>query len=195
MKTRESGMPPEEMWSGFFDPSFVLRKLGLNEHCWNVLEFGCGYGTFTIPAARMIQGTLYALDIDAEMLAVTTAKARDARLTNVRLQKRDFVEEGSGLADGSVGYVMLFNILHAEERMEMLREAYRVLSAGGLLAVMHWNHDPTTPRGPSMNIRPRPEDCRSWAEQAGFIALESQKTDLPPYHYGFVFEKPKADAA
>ena len=50
---------------------------------------------------------------------------------------------------------------------------------------MHWNYDPTTPRGPSMDIRPRGDDCRRWAEQIGFRLAES--VDLPPYHWGMVF--------
>ena len=54
MQTRESGMPPEEMWSKFFDPITVLKNLGLAANCRDVLEFGCGYGTFTIPAAQMV---------------------------------------------------------------------------------------------------------------------------------------------
>ncbi len=59
-------MPPEKMWQGFFDPQATLKKLGLAERCGDVWEFGCGYGTFTIPAAQMNQGTVYALDIDPE---------------------------------------------------------------------------------------------------------------------------------
>jgi hypothetical protein len=39
----------------------------------------------------------------------------------------------------------------------LLREAYRILSHGGRLGIMHWNYDPATPRGPSMDIRPGPE--------------------------------------
>jgi len=31
---------------------------------------------------------------------------------------RDFIVDESGLADGSVDFVMLFNILHAAERLE-----------------------------------------------------------------------------
>ena len=54
MKTRESGMPDESMWTDFFDAETVLRKLGLTSSCGDVVDFGCGYGTFTIPAARMI---------------------------------------------------------------------------------------------------------------------------------------------
>lgn len=190
MKTRESGMPPEEMWQEYFEPQTILKKLGLNEQCGSVLELGCGYGTFTIPAAQTIWGTVYALDIDPEMLATTRAKVKAADIDNVELRQRDFAVDGSGLPDGSVAYVMLFNILHADERLALLKEAWRVLAVDGKLAVIHWNYDPATPRGPSMSIRPRPEECRSWAEQVGFVLLPPGQMDLPPYHYGFVFQKP-----
>jgi hypothetical protein len=72
----------------------------------------------------------------------------------------------------------------------LLREAWRVLSHGGLLGIMHWNHDLTTPRGPPMGIRPRPEQCREWAELVGFQLAMPEMIDLPPYHYGWVMEKP-----
>ena len=188
MKTRESGMPDEEMWQGFFDAQTVLRKLGLSSACTNVVDFGCGYGTFTIPAAGIASGVVYALDMEPEMVETTKTKA--ACLGNVEVQQRDFVVEGSGLSDTSVDYVMLFNILHAEERRTLLQEAWRVLREDGMLAVIHWNYDPSTPRGPSMSIRPRPEQCRSWAEQVGFALLPPGLIDLPPYHYGFVFRRP-----
>jgi len=87
MKTRESGMPPEETWDGFFDPPPILKKLDLNGQCGNVLEFGCGYGTFTIPAAQIVGGTVYALDIDEEMLETTKAKVDAANLHNVELRQ------------------------------------------------------------------------------------------------------------
>lgn len=178
------------MWQGFFDPHVLLKKLGLTEQCNSVLEFGCGYGTFTIPAARIVQRTVYALDIDPEMLAATRSKSESAKLSNIELRQRDFTVEGSGLPDRSVDYVMLFNILHAEERMMMLKESWRVLTPDGILAVIHWNYDSNTPRGPSMSIRPRPEECCFWAEQAGFVVLPPGQTELPPYHYGFVFQRP-----
>lgn len=189
MKTRESGMPPEEMWQGFFEPLTILKKLFLTEQCGNVLEFGCGYGTFTVPAAQTVHGTVYALDIDPEMLATTGTKTEAAGLRNVELQQRDFTEEGAGLPDGSVDYVMLFNILHAAEKMVILNESWRVLKPDGILSVIHWNYDSSTPRGPRMAIRPRPEECRSWAEHAGFDLLPPGLIDLPPYHYGLVFQR------
>lgn len=189
MKTRESGMPPEEMWSGFFDPNTVLKKLGLTSNCRDVLEFGCGYGTFTIPAAKIIQGTVYALDIDPQMIEATNKKMHSSNVSNVNLQLRDFVSDGIGLPDASIDYVMLFNILHAVERDAMLKEAWKALASNGTLAVMHWNHDSKTPRGPSMDIRPKPSDCKTWVENSGFQMIGNDSIDLPPFHYGYAFKK------
>jgi ubiquinone/menaquinone biosynthesis C-methylase UbiE len=189
MKTRESGMPDEGLWSTFFTPHEVLAKLGLTPQCRDVVDFGCGYGTFTIPAAWLVSGVVHALDINAEMIAATLAKAKMAGLTNIQARQCDFVAEGTGLPDASVDYVMLFNILHAEEPLTLLREAFRVLSCGGRLGIMHWNYDPITPRGPSMAIRPRPEQCRTWAEQAGFHLAGPSLVGLPPFHYGMVMAR------
>ncbi len=182
-------MPPEDMWQGFFEPIAILTKLGLDANCGDVLEFGCGFGTFTIPAALTVRGKVYALDIEPEMLAINKAKAEAAGLHNIELIQRDFVAEGTGLADGTVDYVMLFNILHAEERMSILHEAWRVLRPNGKLAIIHWNFDASTPRGPGMCIRPKPGQCRAWAEEVGFVAVSPSDVDLPPYHYGLVLER------
>jgi len=182
-------MPEEEMWQSFFKLGEVLRKLLLTETCRDVVDFGCGYGTFTIPAARIVRGQVFAFDIEADMVEVTRRKAKAEGLRNVDVRLRDFAAEGTGLPRASVQYAMLFNILHAEEPLVLLREARRVLEGGGLLAIMHWNCDPATPRGPSMSIRPRPEQCRAWAVEAGFKPMPSGKIDLPPYHYGMVFRR------
>ncbi len=182
-------MPPEEMWRGFFDPRAILNKLGLDANFENVLEFGCGYGTFTIPAAHTVRGKVYAMDIEPEMLAITRSKAAAAGLHNIELMQRDFVSDGTGLAEGTVDYVMLFNILHAEERCSILQEAWRILRPAGKLAIIHWNFDPSTPRGPSLSIRPKPGECRAWAQEAGFVAIEHGEIDLPPYHYGLLLER------
>lgn len=184
-------MPEEGLWRTFFAPEEVLRKLALPTS-GDVLDFGCGYGTFTIPAAHITSGTVHGLDIDAEMVAATQAKAEALELPNVRTRLRDFVAEGTGVADASVGYVMLFNILHAECPEALLREAWRVVAPGGKLGITHWNYDPATPRGPSMEIRPRPEQCRRWAEGVGFRFVG--QLDLPPYHWGMTLVRPHCHA-
>lgn len=114
MKIRESGMPDEDIWESFFNTNKILKALGLNNKIVDVAVFGCGYGTFTIPAAKMITGKVYAIDIEPAMVEITQKKVRKNGLNNVETILRDFISDGSGLEDGSVDYVMLFNILHAE---------------------------------------------------------------------------------
>ncbi|MDP3143663.1 MAG: class I SAM-dependent methyltransferase, partial [Candidatus Omnitrophota bacterium] len=89
----------------------------------------------------------------------------------------------------SVDYAMLFNILHLENPVGLLRETERILKKGGKVGITHWNYDPTTPRGPSMDIRPKPEQCIEWAGKAGFA--DPQQFDLKPYHYGIVMSAVK----
>ena len=84
--------------------------------------------------------------------------------------------------------LLLFNILHAGNPLNLLGEAWRILIPGGRVAVFHWNYDPATPRGPSMSIRTRPEDCRRWLIKAGF-AGDDEIINLPPYHYGLIGRK------
>lgn len=188
-------MPDEAMWVGFFAPTTVLGKLAVTAEMGDVVEFGCGYGTFTLPAAAIVRGTVHALDIDPAMIECARAKVQAAGLPNVRLELRDIFEHGTGLPEGSVDYAMLFNILHAEHPEVLLREAYRVLRPGGRLGIVHWNYDPSTPRGPSMSIRPRPGQCRQWAQQAGFVLSGEELIALPPYHYGMVLVRPERDVS
>jgi SAM-dependent methyltransferase len=189
-KGRESGMPAAEQWESYFDPIGILESVGCRQLSGDIVEFGCGYGTFTIPAAQRTSGTLYALDIEPPMVAATALRTAQAHLRNVVVEQRDFVVDGSGRASQSMSFVLLFNILHIEESGALLQEAFRVLHPGGQLAIIHWNYDRCTPRGPSLAIRPRALQCKSWAEQAGF--KWSHDVELPgsPWHWGMVLQKP-----
>ncbi len=160
-----------------------------------MLEFGCGYGTFTLPAARRVQGRVYALDIEPEMAAATAAKAREAGLANVVTGVRDFLAQGTGRPDRSIDYAMLFNILHIEQPAGLLNEAYRVLKPGGKLGIIHWRRDRPTPRGPSLEIRPTLEQCRDWAEAAGFEFVRSEELCCCSWHWGLVLRRPASTPA
>ncbi len=188
MKARESGMPDEEMWDQFFDPEFILKCLGIQNLTGTIVDMGCGYGTFTISAAQLNPGIVYAFDIENEMIVTTQEKARSFRLKNVHAVQQDFTTLGTGLAENSCEYVMLFNILHAEEPLKILAEARRILQPGRRVGVVHWIHDAAAPRGPALDIRPKPEQCVSWLSEAGF-RTNGQIMDFPPYHYGLVGEK------
>ena len=183
MKIRESGMPEEEYWETFFNVPEIFAKLKINGQTADAAEFGSGYGTFTIPAAKIIKGNIYAFDIEEEMITLLNRKAGEEGVKNIIAVRRDFVKEGTGLKDNSVNYTMLFNILHAENPVELLKEAYRILKPGGIAGIIHWIYSDTTPRGPSMAIRPTPAQCAGWIKEAGFTIIEEEIL-LPPYHYG-----------
>jgi ubiquinone/menaquinone biosynthesis C-methylase UbiE len=187
-KGRESGMPEVEMWKGFFDPAHILGRLDCS-HPGNVVEFGCGYGLFTVEAAKRASGTVYALDIEPEMIAATMTASEKAGAANTRPIHRDFVADGTGLPKESCDYAMAFNLLHIDDPLALLREAFRVLSPGGQLGIIHWNVDPTTPRGPSMDIRPTSEQCRRWAEEAGFRFVREEPW-IAKWHWGLLMQRP-----
>ncbi len=188
MKVRESIMPEENLWESFFDAEAAIETLfGAGEVAGDLVEFGCGYGTFTLPAARRARGVITALDIDPLMVDRTRQKAEAQGLHNVRVQVRDFVSQGTGLNTGSQAHAMIFNLLHLEQPGALLREAHRVLSYGGKLSAMHWRSDIPTPRGPSLDIRPRAEQCQAWLEEAGFLNIESVNLQsCCRYHFGLV---------
>lgn len=192
MKARESGMPDEDLWESFFDPKATLDLLSVYPGVGNIAEFGCGFGTFTIPAARRSTGSIYAFDIDPDMVNAVTTRICRTGVRNVVVELRDFLAEGTGLPECSMNYVMLFNILHAENPLGILREAKRILQPGGTAGIIHWINDPNTPRGPSLAIRPRPEDCLGWAFQAGLEPGTHRAIELPPYHFGLTVRKPLA---
>src|SRR5687768_18236428 len=43
----------------FFNIPLILDRLGIGPELNDVAELGCGYGTFTIPIAKRISGSVY----------------------------------------------------------------------------------------------------------------------------------------
>jgi hypothetical protein len=78
----------------------------------------------------------------------------------------------------------LFNILHCEQPVRLLAEAARAVRPAGAVLVIHWRYDSSTPRGPNMIIRPKPEQIISWAQERGLLEVAGAVIDLPPWHYG-----------
>lgn len=183
-------MPALEQWESYFDAARILESLGCRNLSGDAVEFGCGYGTFTVPLAQRISGTVYALDIDPLMVVATALRVSQVGLKNVIVEQRDFVTQGCGRESKSASLVLLFNILHIEDPVKLLNEAHRILRPGGIVGIIHWNHDASTPRGPPLDIRPKPEQCRAWGEQAELRWVRDPALPGSPWHWGMVFEKP-----
>ena len=188
MKVRDSGMPEETVWDTFFDIDLILSKLHINSQVNDLVEIGSGYGTFTIPAAKQIKGNLYAFDIESDMIDIVKQKLADAHIANVIVANRDILAQTTGLADNSVDYVMLFNILHHDTPMDFFTEAYRILKPKGEIGIIHWRSDISTPRGPDVSIRPTPEQMVQLIDRRKFD-IDKEPFILAPYHYGILISK------
>ena len=187
MKLRESGMPEEEYWESLFNVELILDRMGIDGKMRDVAELGCGYGTFTVAVARRIRGVIETFDVEQMMVDRTLQRAQEAGLGNVRAEVRDVLAEGFGGEPQTKDACLLFNILHGEEPERLLAQAARVVHPGGHVLVIHWRYDPATPRGPSMEIRPRPEQIIAWAQRTEMLRFIAPVLDLPPWHYGLRF--------
>jgi len=194
MKYRESGMPSEQMWDTFFNPNEVLKKMGIDAQIKTIVDIGCGYGTFLLPMAEFVDKKVIGIDIDIDMIEVCKTKIADNNIAKVKLIHGDISTDNTlkelEKYKGEIDYITLFNILHCEEPSILLENIYNLLNDNGRIGITHWKHK-KTPRGPSMDIRPKPEMIIQWASKVGLI-LEKQ-VDLPPYHYGLIFKKNRGE--
>ncbi|MCC6154395.1 MAG: class I SAM-dependent methyltransferase [Candidatus Hydrogenedentes bacterium] len=179
MKLRESGMPEETYWESLFNVRTILDRLGIDAMLKDVVELGCGYGTFTVPIAQRIGGIITTSDIDREMVGRTRRRTRGEGLSNVVCRVADVLTDGFGVAPESQDACLLFNILHCEEPIRLLTEGAKAIRQGGAVFVIHWCHNPTTPRGPSMAIRPKPGNSISCAMDNQLMECLSAVLDLP----------------
>lgn len=182
-------MPEEAYWETLLDVPLILDRLQVDNCLRDVTELGCGYGTFSLAVARRISGTLHTYDIDPEMVKRTALRAAAERVENIVCEQRDVFSSGFGTPPDSQDACLLFNILHCEEPRRLFREATRAVRPDGFVLVIHWRFDPTTPRGPNMEIRPRPQQIVEWGLQSGLKVEEAPIIDLPRWHYGIRFQR------
>jgi len=115
-----------------------LRKVGVRKN-QTVLDFGCGAGHYTIPAARIVgsTGLVYAVDKERQAVNEKKKKTKDNNLKNVKVTKASGQVE-LGFESESIDVVLFYDVLHylgKNDRKKLYREAFRVLKLDGLLSV------------------------------------------------------------
>lgn len=114
------------------NPSEVLLEVGIRLG-QVVLDFGCGSGTYTIPAAQLVGdgGRVYALDINSGFLDKVEQMARQEGLNNVvRIDASG--EEKIHLENEMIDVILFIDVLHLIKNREALfDEACRILKQGG----------------------------------------------------------------
>ena len=116
-------------------PYQVLMESGVREGD-TVFDFGCGSGTYAIPAAKIVSddGYVHALDKNRSALCEISRKAEIEKLKNLRIVHSSDLR--TDLDEGSVDIVLLFDVLHEVDNKDaLLGEVRRVLKPGGVASV------------------------------------------------------------
>jgi ubiquinone/menaquinone biosynthesis C-methylase UbiE len=101
-----------------------------------VLDYGCGSGTYTIPAAKIVgeSGLVYALDVSRTALDNMEKRANREGLKNIA--RIDTSELDVRLEDASIDHVLLIDVLQEiDDREALFDRVYRTLKPGGAVIV------------------------------------------------------------
>ncbi len=191
-----TAMPDSNWWEALWpQPQQVLVALGVQAGMEGV-DLCCGDGLFTAELALMCQRVI-AIDIDPGMLALARAKVAATGATNCDLIEGDAYAVAE-LVRRPVDFILFANTFHGvPDKPRLARSVAAILKPDGRFAVVNWHHRPreeTTvlgqPRGPKTEMRMSPDDVARVVEPAGLVL--ARVVELPPYHYGAVFQKPAA---
>ena len=117
----------------FRDIDGEVRYAGIKPGCY-LLDFGCGLGFNTIPAAEIVgpKGKVFALDVSGQAIEVLKKKAKKNNLKNIEIILSDC---DTGLESNSMDIVYLHNTLPLiKNKKDVLDEIYRVLKINGRLS-------------------------------------------------------------
>lgn len=176
--------------TALFDIPSILSKMGIDEK-QQVAELGCGnFGFFVFPLARIVgrYGRVYAVDILKATLEEVAKEARKENLPQITTIWSNLeIFKATNIETGSLDCACLVNVLHqSEKRIEILREAIRLLKRGGKLLIIEWKNT-DIPLGPSLERRVKLDSLRTAVSKIGLGIKE--EFEAGPYHYGLILTK------
>ncbi len=171
----------------FSKPQEVVTHFHLNEGM-TVADFGAGSGAYALALAQAVghDGRAYAIDIQKEILARLAHEAKEKHIRNIEVLRGDLEHaHGSTLADGSVDFVLIANLLfQTSAKYTLVCEAKRILKVDGKVALVDWSGSFGGLGPTSEQVLPPAEAKKIFAE-AGFKFIN----DFPAgdHHYGLMF--------
>ena len=132
-------------WMAYLFDNFLRRMINPAEKVlgpyvkpgMTVLDFGCGFGHFSLGMARLAgkTGQVVAADLQEKMLAKTMARARRAGLDKI-IQPHQCSDHGIG-ATPTLDFALACNSLHeTPDPASTLGELFALLKPGARLLVM-----------------------------------------------------------
>ena len=186
-------MPTAGWWEALWpEPAKVLATVGMTSGM-TVVDLCSGDGWFTLQIAKIVRRVI-AIDIDGHLLDVARVRLAENGIANCDYVTGDAYDLAT-LVRHPVDFVFLANAFHGvPDRPRLARAVHATLQAGGRFAIVNWHPRPreeTTilgePRGPRTELRLSPEQTIA-AVEAGGPKLD-RLVELPPYHYGVIFER------
>lgn len=163
------------------NPQETLRRIGLGEHD-AVCDIGAGTGIFTIPAAKITDNWVFALETDEAMLGVINQKLSNEKLPNVKTVR--VAGDRFDMSENAVDLVILVTVLHEIENTDaFLAEIKRIIKSHGKLAVVEFHKRPT-PMGAPLTLRISQDEVIKLCDGYGFI--RSDEFDLGDNMYCMV---------
>jgi len=176
--------------TALFDIDAILRKMGVEEK-QSVAELGCGnFGFFVWPLAKTVgrHGLVYAVDILKSTLDEIRRQAAIDNLPQVKTVWSNLeIFKATAIETSSLDNALLVNVIHqSTKKIDLLREAIRLLKRGGKLLIVEWKST-DSPLGPKPDQRVKLEALKIAAPKVGLDITE--EFDAGPYHYGLVLTK------
>jgi len=173
-----------------FDIDAILRKMGVEEN-QRVAELGCGnFGFFVWPLAKNVgrHGLVYAVDILKTTLDEIRRRAVADNLPQVKTIWSNLeIFKATAIETSSLDNALLVNVMHqSEKKIDLLREAIRLLKRGGKLLIVEWKNT-DSPLGPKPDKRVKLESLKAAAPKVGLGITE--EFEAGPFHYGLVLTK------
>jgi ubiquinone/menaquinone biosynthesis C-methylase UbiE len=182
-------LPPGAGRSSFelIDRKILFDELHLMSGT-SLLDLGCGRGEYAIAAADLTgEGQIYGIDLWAEGIADLRKKAAAKGLKNLTALVSDSSKRVP-LNNRSIDVCLMATVLHdlveVDGAGKTLDEVHRVLTPGGLLAIVEFKKVDGPP-GPPLTIRLSPEDVSRIVTPHGFT--ERRVAEVGPYHYVITF--------
>lgn len=119
-----------------FKPEEEIKKINLKAG-QTVLDYGCGIGSCTIPAAKLVgkEGKVYALDKQTLALKRVEEKAKRNKLDNI---ETILCDKDIELPGEKVDVILLYGVLpEVEDKESLLKEVHRVLKPSGCLSTRY----------------------------------------------------------